>query len=85
MFLFVRKAHQRTIKPSGWVVWHGRESWDNLGGWRETGTRSTQEENWSIADAFSTDLLNLEGVNILYSKGFDIVPFFWEVRENKFF
>lgn len=63
----------------------GREYWDNGVGWRETGTRSTQKENWSITDAFSTYFLNLEGVNILYSKGFDIVPFFWEVRENKFF
>lgn len=61
-------------------VWHGRECWDNGG--RETGTRSTQKENWSITDAFSTRFLNLEGVNVLYSKGFGIVPFFWEVREN---
>ena len=43
------------------------------------GTRSSQEENLKDIDSFSMYFVSLEGVNILYSKGFEgwfnITPF----------
>lgn len=58
MFLFVRKAHQRDIKPSDGMCEAWQACWGNGG--REMCTRTTQKENWRDTDAFSTYLLNLE-------------------------
>lgn len=56
---------------------------------REMGTRNTGEGDLRDADLFSMYFLSLEGVNILYSKGFEgwfnIILFFWEIRDNRSF
>lgn len=78
LFLFVRNAHQRDNKAIRMgCVWHGRGCWGDGG--RDMGTRNSQEDNLKDIDSFSTYFLSMEGVNILYSKGFggcfNIAPF----------